>query len=400
MAVDDLWYLAKRDPETNERVPSQRHGRGKRWRVRWVDPRTGEHRTESFDRKADAERCDSTRQADISRGSYIDPKAGRITVAEYATTWQEAQLHRDSTADLVARALRLHILPGLGRFAMTDLRSSHLKAWVKELSGVLAPSTVHLVYSYVRSMMGAAVVDRVIATSPCVGVRLPDIPGREYFIPSPAQVHDLARNSREQYAAIPYVAAGCGLRGGEIFGLELEHIDFLRRELHVRQQLKRMAGDVPYLGELKTRTSRRTVELPDVVVQALARHVERFPPAELEIEDRADPRKVRRRTARLVFTTSTGQPLHRSNWSAVWRRCRRRSGLPEGFGLHGLRHYFATLLIHNGASVKTVQLALGHSSPTITLNTYAHEWPDALDRTRALVDAALGAPGTGASATG
>lgn len=78
--------------------------------------------------------------------------------------------------------------------------------------------------------------------------------------------------------------------------------------------------------------------------------------------------------------------------SAVWR-----TGLPECFGLHGLRHYFATLLIHNGASVKTVQMALGHSSPTITLNTYAHEWPDALDRTRTVVDAALGPdvePGT------
>jgi hypothetical protein len=44
------------------------------------------------------------------------------------------------------------------------------------------------------------------------------------------------------------------------------------------------------------------------------------------------------------------------------------------------------------ALVKTAQLALGHSSPIITLNTYARAWPDALDCTRALVDAALGAP--------
>lgn len=50
-----------------------------------------------------------------------------------------------------------------------------------------------------------------------------------------------------------------------------------------------------------------------------------------------------------------------------------------------------------GAAVKTVQLALGHSSPMITLNTYAHEWPDALDRTRALVDAALGSPASNSS---
>ena len=65
-------------------------------------------------------------------------------------------------------------------------------------------------------------------------------------------------------------------------------------------------------------------------------------------------------------------------------------GLPPGWGFHGLRHYYATLLIHAGASVKTVQLALGHSTPTITLNEYVHEWPDALDRTRSLVDAELG----------
>jgi integrase len=53
--------------------------------------------------------------------------------------------------------------------------------------------------------------------------------------------------------------------------------------------------------------------------------------------------------------------------------------------------------IHAGASVKTVQLALGHSTPTVTLNTYVHEWPDVLDRTRSLVDAALGGCETAAT---
>jgi integrase len=129
-----------------------------------------------------------------------------------------------------------------------------------------------------------------------------------------------------------------------------------------------------------------------VVSAALARHLEQYPPREIEIEDRTDPRNIHHRPVRLLLTTGTGRPLHRSNWSKVRRTAVRRSGLPAGFGLHGLRHYLATLLIHNGAAVKTVQLALGHSSPMITLNTYAHEWPDALDRTRALVDAALGAP--------
>jgi integrase len=399
---DDLWYLSKRDPETGERRPSKRHGRGKRWRARWIDPDTGETRTALFERKTDAERHDVNMHADISRGQYIDPRAGKITVEEYAVRWRAAQLHRDSTADMVERAFRLHILPIMGHQAMADVRASHVRSRVKATAENLAPSTVHLVYSSLKSIFSSAVSDRIISLSPCTGIRLPEIPNRDYFVPSPSQVHALADRIAQRYSPIPYIAAGCGLRGSEIFGLELDNIDFLRREIRIRQQLKRLPGAEPYLGELKSKTSRRTVELPEVVRLALARHIERYPPVEIEIEDRTDPRHVHRRPARLVFVTAAGQPLHRSNWSTVWRTAVRRAGLPLGFGLHELRHYFATLLIHSGAAVKTVQLALGHSSPMITLNTYAHEWPDALDRTRALVDAALasdaqGAPGVAES---
>jgi integrase len=56
----------------------------------------------------------------------------------------------------------------------------------------------------------------------------------------------------------------------------------------------------------------------------------------------------------------------------------------------GYLSYFATLLIFSGANVKTVQLALGHSTPSVTLDVYTGLWPDQLDRTRTLVDNALG----------
>jgi site-specific recombinase XerD len=62
--------------------------------------------------------------------------------------------------------------------------------------------------------------------------------------------------------------------------------------------------------------------------------------------------------------------------------------------------YFATALIHAGASVKTVQLALGHSKPTITLDRYAGLWPEAIDRTRAIIDTALGSRPAPAAAVG
>jgi integrase len=65
---------------------------------------------------------------------------------------------------------------------------------------------------------------------------------------------------------------------------------------------------------------------------------------------------------------------------------------------HDLRHYFASLLIGHGESVKTLQARLGHKNAVETLNVYSHLWPDSEDRTREAVDAVLGRAATEAAA--
>jgi integrase len=221
---------------------------------------------------------------------------------------------------------------------------------------------------------------------------LPEVVHHQHYIPSGEQIHELAGGLPERYAPIVYVAAGCGHRGGEITGLELEAIDFDACEIDITQQLVCVTGQEPYLGPPKTKTSVRTTKVPAVTIAALAHHIEAYPPVEVEIWDRTDPdkRKHRRRIARLVFTTIEGRPIHRATWAHIWASAPRSAGIPEGTGLHSLRHYFATQLIHGGASVKRVQLALGHSTPTITLNTYVGEWPDTDRQTRSIIDVALG----------
>jgi integrase len=66
------------------------------------------------------------------------------------------------------------------------------------------------------------------------------------------------------------------------------------------------------------------------------------------------------------------------------------SGAPAGTGFHSLRHFYASLLIRHGESVKVVQARLGHASAAETLDTYSHLWPDSEDRTRVAVDEVLG----------
>jgi integrase len=157
----------------------------------------------------------------------------------------------------------------------------------------------------------------------------------------------------------------------EVFGLTIDYLDQLRRTLRVEQQLLLLPKRPPFLGPPKTEASRRTIPLPDAVVDALALHLAKYGAG-------ADG---------LVFTNPQGEPIRRT-WfsSAVWRPSVKAAGLPTNTGFHDFRDFYASLLIEAGESVKVVQDRLGHASAKETLDTYGHLWPDTEDRTRAAVD--------------
>ena len=116
--------------------------------------------------------------------------------------------------------------------------------------------------------------------------------------------------------------------------------------------------------------------LPRVVVDTLAAHLTAYP-----VESEGP-----------LFTID-GQPISRQKLGHMWRPVVSDAGLPKGTGFHALRHYYASLLIRHGESVKPVQARLGHASAVETLDTYSsHLWPDSDDRTREAIDSVLGAP--------
>jgi integrase len=344
-----------------------------RWYARYRDDENRQ-RTKTFDRKVDAERFITAVAADLLRGTYIAPDEGRLSFGEYARQWAAIQQHRPSTADQVERQLRRQVLPVLGDRPLGAIRPSEVQAFVTGLTAELEASTVRIVYSRVVAIFAAAVRDRRIASSPCVGVRLP----KRLKVPieplSTEAVLALIEAVPTRYRALVVLAAGTGLRQGECFGLDLERVDFLRRQVRVDRQLVTIAGKAPHLGPPKTAASVRTVPLPAVVLDELAAHVAAY----------------ERGWQGLLFTTATRGPIWRSTWTGVWSTAVKRVRLPPGTGLHSLRHYYASLLIRHGESVKTVQARLGHASATETLDTYSHLWPDSEDRTRDAVDAVLG----------
>lgn len=167
------------------------------------------------------------------------------------------------------------------------------------------------------------------------------------------------------------------MRQGEVFGLTRDKLRLLGTNPVVvvdRQLLTRIGGRLEF-GPLKTSASYRTIPLPAVVVDALNEHLARH-----QVADDG-----------LVFTLD-GAPIHRSAF--VWRPAAVAAGLNAGTGtgMHALRHYYASLLIRFGESVKTVQARLGHASAAETIDTYSHLWPDSDDRTREAIDSALRRP--------
>ncbi len=343
------------------------------WLARWRDPDGRQHK-KSFQRRLDAERFLTSITADVLHGNYVDPN-DPTTFREYAETWREAQVHRPTTRAHVETHLRRHTYPAFGSRWLSTVRHGEIQAWVAKMSRTLAPSTVQVIHGIVAAIFKSAIKDRLINTSPCEGTKLPKRLPVEVVPLSTSAVQALINAVPERYRALVVLAAGTGLRQGECFGLTDERIDLDNHSLRVEQQLILLARQPPFLAPPKTPASHRTVPLPDVVVEALRGHLERFP---VQHPDG------------LLFTDDDGNALRRTAFSReIWRPAVNAANAPRGTGFHALRHYYASLLIRHGESIKTVQRRLGHATAAETLDTYAHLWPDSDDRTRDAIDSAL-----------
>ena len=216
-----------------------------------------------------------------------------------------------------------------------------------------------------------AVTDGLITRNPCTSVKPPTAPAARVQ-PWPAAWVDGVREAMPaRYRALADVGAGLGLRQGEAFGLAAEDIDWLRRIVHVRRQV-RIIGSTLCFAPPKG-GKERDIPLPDSIALRLSAHIAACPPVPVSL-----PWKVpagKQVTASLLFTAPGGAALHRSGFNAVaWQPALRGTGLPcsRENGMHALRHYFASACLYNGVDIRALASYLGHHDPGFTLRTYVH----------------------------
>ncbi|MBD1271727.1 site-specific integrase [Aeromicrobium tamlense] len=271
-----------------------------------------------------------------------------------------------------------------------NIRSNDIQSWIRGLQDILAPSTVRQVFVVFSAVLGAAVADGLLVSNPsrAASVRLPPVPSKKVHPWTADRVGALLDALPPRYRLAASLAAGCGLRQGECFGIRLEDIDFQRREVHVRQQVVLLESR-PMISPPKYGRT-RIVPAPAWVLEAAEGHLEHWKPLE---------------TGLLTYSREA-KPVNKNYFNAsVWRPALDAAGIPRGRenGMHALRHTCASLWLENGVSIKAVSEYLGHADPGFTLRVYTHVMPTSGDRARNAMDAAFGkgrSPANGAPIAG
>jgi len=325
----------------------------------------GRERSQTFERRTDAERWVSTQSSDVIRGGWTDPRLGRMTFAEWVQRWERTIVLRPTTRALNMGVIRTHLLPRFGAWPVNTITTADVKVMLAEelAAGRLSASAIRRHVIVLSTILQGAVADGRIARNPCAGVKLPPENAREMRFLEPVEVRSVADSIRPlHYRPLVLTAAYPGLRWGEPAGLPADRVDLLHPRIRVEQQLVEVAGRLTF-GPPKTKAGRRAVSVPSALAEILEPHL--FTPP------------VRR--SGLAFPTPSGVAMRRSGFRPIWRRACTEAGFDttrlDGLVFHELRHTAAALAIAQGAHPLAVMERLGHSSITVTMDRYGGLFP-------------------------
>jgi integrase len=284
----------------------------------------------------------------------------KMTVAELIKKWKENYLAvqqqlgrlKPSTMRSYQSNLDGHIAPFFGAMLLAEVTLTSVQEFIKTLLGKgLSAKTIGNVIVILKEVFKHAVQWGHLDANPVQYVERPRGEDKEMDVLTPEEIRRLLDAQEEPLRTLLLTAVLTGMRQGELFGLQWEDIDFARHQVHVRRSLWHGT-----LGTPKTRRSRRAIDMPSTLEQALR---------ELSTH----------RHSEFVFCSERGTPLdadnfrHREFPEALQRAELRR------IRFHDLRHTYTSLLIAQGAHPKYIQAQLGHASIQTTLDRYGHLMP-------------------------
>lgn len=188
------------------------------------------------------------------------------------------------------------------------------------------------------------------------------------------------------------LTAGLGLRQGEVLGLSMDDIDEEEMVVHVQRQVRLVGRALVFAPPKRGKT--RTVPLSTSVLAEIQDHEARVPAVPVTLPwKEPDGEKV---TVRLLVTGEDGRAYSGDLFSkVVWQGAFRAAKIEyrkRADGMHALRHFYASVLLAQGVSIKELADYLGHADPGFTLRTYTHLLPSSHERARLAVDGVFARP--------
>lgn len=345
------------------------------YRVRWwADDK---QRSKSFKSQADAKRFKAVLEGDMVNGTFLDPKAGAITLSTFLHEHSDALLIdvRVSTRNRILGIYRTHVLPEFGHLPLNAITTAGVAKWVMRMRETLGASSVRKNVFALRRVLDLAINYGFIRANPAMGVKLPVEPKHEQRFLTHDEAWRIAETINPRFRAMVLVAVFGGLRFGELCALRRMHVVPERNTIAVRQTAVDVKGTVQF-GPPKTKTSIRTVTIPRSIMAELVKHLDTYTDEGPES---------------LVFTGQRRGDVVRRGWfyRSYWLPTTTKADL-EGLRFHDLRHTFVALWVHAGRNVKEVSKAAGHSSVAFTLDQYGHLYETDSSNLADELDALLG----------
>ena len=298
-----------------------------------------------------------------------------LSLADYLESWLNDTLPstvRPSTAASYTSLTRQHIIPGLGHHRLDKLTAVHIRAFLKgkgsETSArtgrPLSARTIQYLHAVLRLALEQARRDDLVVRNVAGLVAGPRVQRVEIKPLTPGEAAQLfAHATSDRLAPLWLLVTALGLRRGEALALHWQDVDLERRHLQVKATLQRLGGTLVREQMPKTKSSRRALPLPQLVVEALQTHRASQVQERLAAPVWADDA--------LVFTTSVGTPLEPRNVLRSFHALCDRADVRR-VRIHDLRHAAASFMLLQGVDMRVVMGTLGHSRLATTSDLYTH----------------------------
>ncbi|WP_105567162.1 site-specific integrase [Microbacterium halophytorum] len=337
---------------------------GTRYRVRYRKPNGASTDRRGFKTKREARLYLASIEVTKATGDYVDPAAGRRTVAGFHALWESERLAplKPSSRHAMETAWRVHVEPKWASRQVDTITQNEIAHWVAELNSARSAQTVRRIVFVLSGILAIAHRERAVRVNPAAGVALPRKHRKAPRYLSHQQVATLSASAGPNALLIEFLAY-TGLRWGEVVALRVRHLNMLRKRLTVEDNAVLVKGSYE-TGTPKTGQS-RTVPIPPHIIKQIAR----------ACEDKSPDAYVFG-----AGVASLPYPHAESGWfaKAVAKAQATDSTIPR-ITPHDLRHTAASLAVSAGANVKVVQRMLGHASAAMTLDVYADLFDDDLD---------------------